>query len=155
MKTKMLSLFLVLTITCSAQTVKFITDNLKDARQTADSIALNAKRTYRFSSEGKIKDSYIYRFRYVNVSDTTDILPVYFHISMKGANSALEITGTPEYSFHTAFGKFLDLFPFWKKFIQPESDKASASQQMNEVTINGKRFYLRESPGREWEISMH
>ena len=155
MKTKLLSLFLVLTFTCSAQTVKFITDNLNDVRQTADSIALNAKRTYRFSSEGKIKDSYIYRIRYVNVSDTTDILPVFFHISMKGSNAALEISGTPEYFFHTTFGKFLDLFPFWKKFIQPESDKVAASKQMNEATINGKRFYLRESPGHDWEISMH
>ena len=145
MKTKLLSLFLVLTFTCSAQTFNFVSDNAKDMRTIADSIVSNAKRTYKFSSEMQIKNSYVTRIRYVNLADTTDKLTVFYSKMMKGANSALEIIGTPEYSFHTAYGKFLDLFPFWKKFIDCKVDLAKASQEMNEATINDKRFYLKES----------
>jgi len=154
MKTKLLSLFLVLAFTCSAQTVKFITDNLKDVRQTADSIALNAKRTYKFSSEGLVKDTYIYRLRYVNVTDSTDRMAVFFNMRMKGSNQALELTGTPEYTFNKAFGKFLDLFPFWKRQINQTADQVKVSTDNDEATLNGKRFYFR--PQSEfWEISMH
>lgn len=153
MKKLLLSLFLVLAITCSAQTVKFITYNLKDVRQTSDSIALNAKRTYRFSSEGQVKDTYIYRIRYVNVSDSTDIINVFFRVRMKGANKAMELAGTPEYIFSKAYGKFLDLFQFWKRQINPTSDQVKVSTDNDEVKLNGKRFYFR--PQSEfWEISM-
>ena len=154
MKTKLLSLFMVLAFTCSAQTFKFVSDNVNDMRTIADSIVSIAKRTYKYSSETAIKDSYVSKLIYVNIADTTDKLTVFYSKMMKGANSALELTGTPEYSFHTAYGKFSDLFPFCKKYIYPTADILTASHEMNEATLNGKRFYLRESPG-QWEISMH
>ena len=152
MRTAITFVLLSIILSCNAQ-LKFTSDNPKDMRTLADSIVSNAKRTYKFSSETPIKDSYVIRIRYVNVADTTDRLNVFYSTAMKGANQALEIVGTPEYKFHSAMGKFLDLFPFWKKFIEPESNAESASQQLNDATINGKSFYLQEYSG-QWSIRM-
>ena len=157
MKSKLTALFLVLAFTCSAQTVKFVTDNLIVVRQTADSIALNAKRHYTFSDEGFIGKSTIYRLQYVNAADKTDTLKVAFSKNTIGANKALEISGTTEYSFYIALGKYSDLFPFWKKFIDKNADTAECSTQMNEFKMNSRNFYLRENDNYfpKWEISMH
>lgn len=153
MKTLILSLFLVLTFACNAQTLKFISDNAKDMRIIADSIALNAKRTYKFNSETAIDKSYITRIRYINVADSTDKLTVFYRKRMKGYNKALEIEGTPEYIFSRAFGKYLDLFPFWKRQINPNADEVTVSTENDDAVINGNRFYFR--PQYEfWEISM-
>lgn len=156
MKKTLFTALIAFTLTCSAQTFKFTSDNTKDMRTIADSIVSNAKRSYKFNSEEHIKDTYVYRLVYVNVTDSTDRFNVFYTKRMKGANIALEITGTPEYQFHSALGKFLDLFPFWKKFIDKASEPESASQQINDASINGKTFYLRDNTNYlKWEISMH
>lgn len=153
MKTKISILLLVIALSCSAQTFNYVSNKANDMRTIADSIVSNAKRTYMFSNENQMKGSYITKIKYINPSDTTDILTMFYSKKMKGANAALELSGTPEYSFHSVYGKFKDLFPFWKKFIDTSSDPETASKELNEATVNDKRFYFRESNG-QWEISM-
>jgi len=155
MKTKFTLLFLVLTFICTAQTsLKFVSGNKGDMRTLADSIVLNAKHTFKYAKEGQIKESSVYFFKYVNITDTTNVLALYYNIKMKGENVALEVTGTPEYTFYAAKGKFLDLFPFWKRYINRNADIAKISTSQDDKTINGSQFYLQEDSG-QWKLSMH
>lgn len=147
--------FLALAFMCNAQTsLKFVSDNQNDMRTLADSIVLNAKHTFKFIKEGHIKESTVYYYKYVNVTDTTDVLPVFYSMKMKGENAALEVTGTPEYTFYAAKGKFLDLFPFWKRYINLNADISKISTSQDDKTINGSQFYLQEDSG-QWKLSMH
>ncbi len=46
---------------------------------------------------------------------------VTFDIRSKGANPDLNIEGVKYFIFKEAKGKFLDIFPFWQKEIQPDA----------------------------------
>lgn len=41
---------------------------------------------------------------------------------MIGANPSMEIEGTPSYKLYSVYGKYLDIFPIWKKYIDPTAD---------------------------------
>ncbi|MBS2100409.1 hypothetical protein [Carboxylicivirga linearis] len=111
---------------------KFITSEKSDIRTISDSIALNAKRIYEYNKEG-ISDDNInyYIISYKNVKDSLDKINVFFNIKMIGANTALEKKGEPQYTFYGVAGRFLDLYPFWLKYINPESNA-------EEITLRGK-----------------
>jgi len=156
MKTKLTLLFLVIALTCSAQKFKFVSDNPKDMRPIADSIALNAKRTFKFSIEKPVQGMLMTKILYTNISDPKDIIYILYSMEIVGENKALEIKGTPVYTFRSATGKFLDLFPFWKKFINPNLNIVTASDQTNEAIVDGKRLIFRDEPNiSKWEISIH
>ena len=113
--------------------LKFFSDDRKDMRALADSIALNAKRIYKFSREYMVVDSSnkvainVYRIKYLKVDDSTDSLMFIYVKKIRGENPALEIKGTPYFEFNNVQGKYLDLFPFWKKFIDVNSDIVKSS----------------------------
>ncbi|MEI8086945.1 MAG: hypothetical protein WCG93_12095 [Paludibacter sp.] len=152
MKTKITLLFLALVLTASAQ-LSLVTNNLSDVRRTSDSIALNAKRVFKYEKEAISKnDMNYYLLKYSNTSDAEYPMVVAFRIKMIGSNPDLEITGTPEYSFYKVSGKFLDLFPFWVKFMNPQAIAASVSQKKEDkATINGQTYYIKED-GSVWQI---
>jgi len=154
MKKLILFFAFILSITVSAQTsLKFKTNSISDVRQLADSIALNAKRIYTFDKDGVSKDdANYYIVRYKNTSDDEDKLTVLFRIEQIGENDALEIKGTPEYHFYGAAGKFLDLFPFWHKFINPKSiAETVANDKSDNIMLNDIRFSIRDYNGY-WKI---
>ena len=144
-------------------TLKVISENQKDMRVLADSIVFYAKRKYKFSKEfmqidplsNKV-DSNTFQIKYVNVNDTTDYFNVLYLKVIRGENSAMEIKGKPFYLFYCAQGNFLDLFPFWNKFIDVKSDIERTSLQSSGVSKNLEngsfRFYPDED--NKWRINL-
>ncbi len=125
--------------------VKFIFENTNELRQLSDSIAYNAKRKYTYSKQGvSSMDDRYYCVRYVNSVDTTEALAVFFLINEVGSNDALEIKGTTQYVFYGVANSFLDLFPFWKKFIDPSADELMADMfYQYKAIVNGYRLTLK------------
>lgn len=136
MKTKLTSLFLALAFTCSAQLLKFTTNNLSDIRQLSDSIALNAKQNFKYEKEGisKGNDNY-YIVKYTNLSDPESPLFIAYTIKQKGA----------EYSLYKVESKFTNLYPFWKKFVKQDSNYTEVSNNKEEkADVNGSTYYFKE-----------
>ncbi len=122
-------------------------------RQFADSIALNAQRPFDYTSEGVSTDNpNYYVLTYANKGDATDIVRVVFRIEADGANTALETDGKTSYTFYGTSGKFLDIFPFWSKFIDPSADPALAgSFHEYKKELEGFRFTLKDT-GTTWRM---
>jgi hypothetical protein len=156
MRDFMLLAFMLLSITTSAQTFRFVTQSTSDMRQIADSIVLNAKRTYAYNKEGESKDnSNYYILSYKNVADSTDKMNVFFRINMIGSSDALKKEGTAEYQFYAVAGKFLDLYPFWHKFINPNSAiETVAEEKQDNRTTDNILFSIKEW-GTYWKIEAH
>lgn len=153
MKKKLLVTFFAFSaFTINAQ-VKFISSDLSDVRQLADSIALNAKQDFVFQKEGKaLNSANHYIVLYTEKGNDENQMVVAFWIKMVGRNEALEIGGTPEYRFERVSGKFLDLFSFWKCHINPDAELITTSnREKDEVEIEGSRFVLKNT-GTQWEI---
>ncbi len=145
--------FVIIAQSVSAQ-LHFQTKNVKKVRQLADSIALNAKTPYVFSKEGASKrNSNYYVVIYNNPKDDYDRLGVAFHIKYIGRNIDLGTKGTPVYTFDFVQGNFLDLFPFWKRHINPNADavKITKGTQKDKAKTQGL-LYILQSTGGTWEI---
>ena len=155
MKKNLLVVFFAFSALAINAQVKFISSGLIDVRQLADSIALNAKREFVFEKEGKALNSHNhYVVLYSEKGNDENRMVVAFWIKMVGWNEALEIEGTPEYRFERVSGKFLDLFPFWKRHINPDADAemiTTSNREKDEVKIEGSRFVLKNT-GTQWEI---
>ena len=79
---------------------------------------------------------------------------VAFNIELSGQNDDLEIKGTTQYSFYKIYTrKFLDLFPFWQKFVNPKADanKITEFGGSDEATINDAKYAIKNNGGI-WQI---
>jgi hypothetical protein len=169
---KNLLLLAILLISSFSQAQNF--DFLKKAyrsdivftREFADSIARNFREKYNFLEARESRKGDVYSIVYlpVSVSEETkkhikksidyaysgqceECLKVHFKIFYEGANNDLEIVGTKKYMFDKFEGKFLDILPFWQKYIDPKavaeeiSSKGYGSMrnEMNKVIFNLRR----------------
>lgn len=102
----------------------FYCSSQEECITAVDSLLKNSKRTYEFVDFYDYKDRYYFNFKEANPTDPDNpmTLKVAFVKYMEGANPALEIEGTPVYKMNTIRGKFLDLFPIWKKYVDPNAD---------------------------------
>jgi len=139
---------------------QFYAKNEIEARKLSDSIASNAKRHFIFKEvKHPLKDTTTYIVSYVDNSDSNNIIKmnVIFDIDMVGANKNLEIRGTRVFKFKSVSGKYIDLFSFWKKFINQNADlNAVSSKNRDEinVTLSDKtqlHFYFHH-PDEKWTI---
>ena len=155
MKPTFTILFLTFTIFVYSQTpLKFIVDNTNDVRSLSDSIALRARGTYVFSKQG-VEETNGYEVLYKNKADSTDIMHVRFILRMSGANKDLEISGTPQYIFSNVSGKYLDLFPFWKTFINPSDNIEELSKKgLTYCRIGNNRLMFNRSSKDKWMLSL-
>jgi hypothetical protein len=155
MKTKLTLLFLFgLSLMVNAQ-IKFVSSDKNDMRVLADSIAANAKRLYVFDSERvNESDKYFYSLKYLT-EDNADALTIGIKIIMVGKNTDLEIEGTPEYYLSVVYGNFLDLFPFWSRFIDDSKDAETVSKSGRVRVKKYERSFIfeRNSDGK-WGIIM-
>jgi len=75
---------------------------------------------------------------------------------MLGANKDLEIDGEPFYCVVKIIGKFLDIFPVWKKYFSPNSTQEETVKKWKEeviLSIHGKRYkYLLTNENNFWQI---
>jgi hypothetical protein len=65
------------------------------------------------------------------------------------------------YSFSTAGGLFLDIFPFWQKYFEPGADMKSIQEKgISILTIKDNTgdedriVFKKSSSGKEWEITI-
>ena len=105
----------------------FVAKDGQSAKKIADSLALIAKRPFQYVSEYGDKGNVLYNWvvLYNEVGNKNNELSVWFRVKWIGANPSLEIKGTPEYVLDHVKGKFLDVFPFWKKYIDTTSNAVS------------------------------
>ncbi len=66
----------------------------------------------------------------------------------EGENKDLKIPGEKKYVFSDMRGPFLDLFPFWRKNVDPTAEKETLSKRGNSFKNN---FSFSGSNGR-WKI---
>lgn len=143
MKTILTTLLLSLVLTCNAQlTSKFRTFNLADVREISDSIALNAKESFKFVGEGiPVGNLIYYVVNYCNVNDSTNTIKILFRIDYIGVNQTYQDPGTAQYLFNKITGKFINLFPFWSIFMK---NTAVADEVLkngkDETKVNGATF---------------
>lgn len=150
-------------------------------RKFADSIAKSyrEKQVFFDAREGKRNNVYSIVYLPENVTEATkqnikkdinyaytgyceECLKVHFKTTMVGSNPDLEIEGVKKYMFNMYEGKFLDLFPFWQKYIDPkavaeqiaEKGYASMRNGENKVVFNFRRnnsglWYIQNYSDRE------
>lgn len=124
--------FALIAFTSSAQDNQYITNVVK-----TDSVGVDAIVKEIVSSTGKP-----YQFNYKNFKNGTLVYAyndptkdnegviISFYQSAKGENKDLGIAGVKQYSLKSVYGKFLDLYPFWKAHF---NDKLTPEQ----ITTNG------------------
>lgn len=128
---------------------KMCSYNYDEAKQFADSLALSANHSFEFFKL-KVNDRSI-KFYYcpseisdkeiekkINNLEPLETITVLFEIYQKGENKDLEIEGKKTYRFVSAEGKFLNLFPFWKKHFVPQANEQNYKDyQMREYKKEG------------------
>lgn len=149
MKKLLLTIALIFTsLLCKSQNIPFLLQankcDLNFARTFSDEIVSLAKEKYVYydsaesqylsdhvlvyvkegltDSERKSTEAYFLRYKTGNAHyqyEDNNCLAITFKINYVGANKDLEIKGVKEYSFDSVKGKFLDLFSFYQKNVQP------------------------------------
>ena len=158
-------LFVFLSMLAAAQSAdKFVFSSVDSVKAFSDSLALNAKRKFKFenASMSNITNAYVVSYYEISNTDSKYYLMVKFGKYNVGENKAMEIEGKPEYIFSFVEGRFLDLFPFWKKYFDPNADPMELSNMISKfvnktvVTTNGRTFTYsfssRSSSGEIWQI---
>ncbi|WP_165042553.1 hypothetical protein [Dysgonomonas sp. ZJ709] len=146
-------LFLSFCFLSAQSQIKFISSDKNDMRILADSIVSNAKRNYVFKSETN-KGRYQYSLNYINIEDNNDQLSVDINIRWVGESRDLEIEGTPEFRFDYVRGRYLDLFPFWKKFINNEDNLEELAKKKATYILKNNQRYVFSSGNDFWTLSM-
>lgn len=153
MRKLVLSLAIILISIAANAQFKYTTDNVKDLRTLADSIASNAKRSFNFISEGvSTEDENYYILKYAT-ADAAYKLNVVYRISMAGESDALETAGKAQYTLYFVSGAFLDIFPFYQKFINPSAIAENVVEMHEAKSVkDGCRFSLREATADIWRM---
>ncbi|MDR1583971.1 MAG: hypothetical protein LBS55_12090 [Prevotellaceae bacterium] len=130
----------------------------EQARIIADSIISVMKRVYKFHSISTLSGHpTYYGVRYFNTEKPDKYFLVEFHKAMLGANKDLEIEGTPFYIVTEINGRFLDIFPVWKKYfdndaIQEDILKKWKHERILNVQDIRYKYRLTKEPNDLWQI---
>ena len=77
-------------------------------------------------------------------SDGENLVNVYFAKYNEGGNKDLNITGSNYYRFARVAGVYKDVFPFWKKYFQPDADFLQVATNKNgkvvQLQSNGDNY---------------
>lgn len=155
--TVLVLVLLALLSTAKAQSSLLVAHSLGEAKAIADTVAKGYRLPYKWYKTDSLRDSEIVMVCYKNQNNPDDKMQVVFSRFMEGANKELEIPGTPAYYLKFFNGKFLDLFPFYKRFV-PAATAEQTSQQWNNKTLvdteKGKREVRLHSEDDHWEIDI-
>ncbi|ROH98298.1 hypothetical protein EGI16_21715 [Chryseobacterium sp. G0240] len=119
-------LFLLFPILAFSQTDLKKLDSLQ-FKQTIDQLVKDTGRNYQLAVNRKDDDKD--NIKFINVDDNSDILFIKYGIYMDGENKDLEIQGVKKWAITTIYGKFLSLFPIWKKYADPKADPEALSKK--------------------------
>lgn len=152
MKKLLLLSFLAVYSTFSFAQIRFVSSNKNDMRSLADSLVSNSKREYVFYQQDS--SQYAFKLTYVNKQDNEDRVYFDFKIRYIGANKDLETTGTPEYSFYYVSGRFLDIYPFWNKYICVDENRDELLAKGAKFIKKDGKTYLISRSGELWSITI-
>lgn len=181
MKKKLAVLALFILSFANAQNIDFLNQanksDLNFARQFSDSIAKSCKTKFVFLD--KVESSWGKSLTMVYIPENTskeDIesikarmsrvgkiqffqiengLCVQFRVVKEGENKDLEIVGVKKYMFHSVNGKFLDIFPFWKKNIEPTATTDNVSKGVYSIRDEQKKiayYFKRNNDDGVWDL---
>ena len=136
----------------SAQ-VKFISSNKEDMKILADSLVSLAKMDYVYFKTNE--SEYGVKIEYRNTEDESNRMYFEYNIRYVNANENLEMKGTPEYHFKRVSGKFLDIFPFWYKYIDSEYNQEDMSKKKQHYIIKDDKRYLIQNKNNIWSIGIY
>lgn len=102
---------------------------------------------YKFYSYNKDENNKI--LEYKNVLNNDDLIYVFYESSMRGENKSLEIKGIEEWSINSITGKYLSLFPIWKKLADPKADKVNLTTNRPQRKGN---YHISEPSPEYWMI---
>ncbi len=145
--------FLVILPSIVQAQIKFISNKKEDMRLIGDSIILNAKRNYIFKSE-TVENRYSYSLNYENTENKDDILSVNIQVYYRNENPEFEIEQIPEFNFSYVEGRYLDLFPFWKKYINEDEDIEKLSQKKHTYLFKYNKRFIFSKSSEIWKLSM-
>lgn len=145
-------LLVVLSLNLTAQ-VKFVSNNKNDMKTIAETLISSANTAFTYDTT-LTHNQYRYNIIYKGVDNTDYRLYLRIQIVYNGENKDLNISGTPEYRFASVSGKFVDLFPFWKSFINPsENPEELTKKSATFIKKDGLTFVFSKF-GDNWSIQM-
>ncbi|MFT3750949.1 MAG: hypothetical protein QM768_21730 [Agriterribacter sp.] len=112
-------LLLSISVSSFSQDRFFNTTNRKDVDYVLNEVLSNTKNKYNQVKIDSLRYENVIEFHY---SDGEHQLYVEFNKNEKGGNKDLGIPDTLKYSFSALRGFYQDVFPFWKKYYEPEAD---------------------------------
>lgn len=119
---------------------------------SVDSLLRGAKRVYKltesYSYDNQSKYILEYRGAEEGLPDSVNLHAVFIKRT-KGANIALEIEGVVVYELSAINGKYLDLFPIWKAFVDTTSDKEALAAR---GYSDHKKFSNADGSGEEYSF---
>lgn len=183
MKKLLLTAILLIGILAGAQDFEFLKkayrSDIAFTREFADAVAVNFRGDYSYLDARESKKGDVYSIVYIpklaseetlkRIKESQDYaysgeckecLQVNFKVFVEGGNADFEIAGTKKYMFNIFYGKFLDLLPFWKKYIAPndiaevisEKGYAGMRDNQNKVIFNfrsdSERWYIQNYTDR-------
>ncbi|MDB0603172.1 hypothetical protein PL373_18975 [Tenacibaculum maritimum] len=138
------------------------------ARKFADNIAYSTKTKYKFYKVKNHKKSNIISYYYLKTELTKEqlgdikdfgcngnCLIVYFDVYYEGANIDLELKETKKIVFSNVGGKYLDVFPTWKREFFPTTTKEEALKSHKKRTLykgNSAVARFQRQQGNFWTI---
>ncbi|MDM1548726.1 hypothetical protein HX096_12770 [Empedobacter falsenii] len=102
-----------------------------------DDIEKNNTRILRFYPSKYTLQEFEAKYKTTGVYACTECMKVTFSYVFDGANSDLKTPGKKVYKFQSATGDYLQLFPFWQKYITPT---LNAEQLLSDANYNNRWY---------------
>jgi len=142
------------------------------AREFAENIATNGKTKWEFIKVIESIKQRVYIIVYIDAAATEEMkaiarkseeysgqkhLDVRFSVYYEGENPSLEIVGTKKFKFNSVFGKYLDLFPVWKKVFRSDVELEKTIDDFSSQELRhrpqGIVFKIQNKEDNLWELS--
>lgn len=141
-------LFLLLPIFAFSQTNFKKMDSIQFV-QTVDQLVKDTGRNYQLVTNRSDDD--VDNLKYENVQDKKDILLIKYGTYMDGENNYLEIKGVKKWAIETIYGKYLAVFPLYKKYADPNADAELVNKKG--FVILKKGYFDRYNDEGYWRFS--
>ncbi|AZA90935.1 Uncharacterised protein [Chryseobacterium nakagawai] len=112
-------LFLLLPIFAFSQTNFRKLDSL-EFKKTVEQLITDTGRNYQLVTDRSDDD--VNNLKYENTQDKSDVLLIKYGSYMDGENKDLEKRGVKKWAISAVYGKYLAVFPIWKKYADPKAD---------------------------------
>ncbi|OBS13407.1 hypothetical protein ATE49_13260 [Elizabethkingia miricola] len=117
-------------------------------KQAIETLVSDTGKKYEPIPESENEDKDVFKF--VNADDKSDVLYIQYYTVMEGENKDLEIKGVKTWNIRTLYGKYLSLFPLWKKYIDPNADAEKISNK--EYAIIRTKYSISKIKDGFWRL---